>query len=69
MGNNETTKATKLAQSDADDNLSEAELDQVSGGLACDGSVSQPKQLNIGTQSTAAGASRVTFNPFSIKRK
>ena len=28
-----------------------------------------PKSLNIGSQSTGAGAGKVTFNPFSITRK
>jgi type VI protein secretion system component Hcp len=36
--------------------LAEDELNSVSGG-------------NIGSQSTGAGAGKVTFNPFSITRK
>ena len=43
--------------------LADADLDQVTGG----GSIEQP--LNIGSQSSGAGAGKVTFNPFSITRK
>lgn len=31
--------------------------------------VSSMKTLNIGSQSTGAGAGKITFNPFSITRK
>ena len=40
------------------------ELDQVSGG-----SFDIEQTLTIGSQSTGAGAGKVTFNPFSITRK
>ncbi len=48
------------------ESLSEAQLDQVSGGTTPGG---QQPTLSIGSQSTGAGAGKVTFNPFSITRK
>jgi|HubBroStandDraft_2_1064218.scaffolds.fasta_scaffold2147517_1 hypothetical protein len=46
--------------------LSEEQLDQVAGGalnayIKVDGS---PQGLNIGSQSSGAGAGKITFNPF-----
>jgi hypothetical protein len=38
--------------------LTEVELSKVTGG-----------SLNLGSQSSGAGAGKVTFNPFSITRK
>lgn len=49
--------AEKGLETDGEHELDEAELDEASGGL------------NVGSQSTGAGAGRVTFNPFSITRK
>ena len=51
--------------------LSDAELALVTGGTA---PTSMPffdieQTLSIGSQSTGAGAGKVTFNPFSITRK
>jgi type VI protein secretion system component Hcp len=46
--------------------LTPNELDQVSGGK---GTFDIEQTLNIGSQSTGAGAGKVTFNPFSITRK
>jgi hypothetical protein len=42
------------------------ELDHVSGGSFF---FDIEQTLNIGSQSTGAGAGKVTFNPFSITRK
>jgi hypothetical protein len=42
------------------------ELDQVSGGKS---TFDVEQTLNIGSQSSGAGAGKVTFNPFSITRK
>jgi hypothetical protein len=47
------------------DELSSHDLEKVSGGSAFD----IEQTLNIGSQSTGAGAGKVTFNPFSITRK
>jgi hypothetical protein len=49
-------KAEKPSQTPGKAEVSEAELEKVSGG-------------NIGSQSSGAGAGKVTFNPFSITRK
>ena len=49
------SEPTKPAQSETEQELKEIKLEEVVGG--------------IGTQSTGAGAGRVTFNPFSITRK
>jgi hypothetical protein len=43
--------------------LTDADLDQVTGGGGTE------QSLNIGSQSSGAGAGKVTFNPFSITRK
>jgi type VI protein secretion system component Hcp len=53
------------------ESLSEAQLDQVSGGTTPGGQQLQQTEptLSIGSQSTGAGAGKVTFNPFSITRK
>jgi type VI protein secretion system component Hcp len=53
------------------ESLSEAQLDQVSGGTGPGGQQLQQTEptLSIGSQSTGAGAGKVTFNPFSITRK
>jgi bacteriocin-like protein len=49
----DNSKAQKMAKQDQRTQLSEEQLNQVSGG----------------SQSTGAGAGKVTFNPFSITRK
>jgi type VI protein secretion system component Hcp len=46
---------TKPDHATPNERLSDQQLDQVSGG--------------IGSQSSGAGAGKVTFNPFSITRK
>ena len=51
------------------DELSEHDLDQASGGAGESFSFDIEQTLNIGSQSTGAGAGKVTFNPFSITRK
>jgi type VI protein secretion system component Hcp len=49
------TQTDRVARSESQPNeLSDQQLDQVAGG--------------IGSQSTGAGAGKVTFNPFSITR-
>lgn len=59
-GNKLTQNATKPAKEE----LNEQDLNKVSGG----GSFDIEQVLNIGSQSSGAGAGKVTFNPFSIKR-
>jgi bacteriocin-like protein len=59
-GNKLTQNATKPARNE----LNEHELNKVSGGDSFD----IEQVLNIGSQSSGAGAGKVTFNPFSIKR-
>jgi hypothetical protein len=58
------SKANKTAQQDKKNGLSEEQLEKVSGG-----SFDIEQTLNIGSQSTGAGAGKVTFNPFSNTRK
>ena len=48
----------------AKDELNEQDLNKVSGG-----SFDIEQVLNIGSQSSGAGAGKITFNPFSITRK
>jgi hypothetical protein len=48
------------------DEISDQELDTVVGGAAKAFDIEQV--LNIGSQSSGAGAGKVTFNPFSITR-
>ena len=47
--------------------MSGNELDSVVGGGSAAADIEQV--LNIGSQSSGAGAGKVTFNPFSIIRK
>ena len=49
----------------AKDELSEQDLNKVSGGESFD----LEQVLNIGSQSTGTGAGKIGFNPFSITRK
>ena len=49
----------------AKDELSEQDLNKVSGGEFFD----LEQVLNIGSQSTGTGAGKIAFNPFSITRK
>ena len=45
--------------------ISDAELDQVTGGVVRKaGEQPQEASLNIGSQSSGAGAGKVTFDPF-----
>jgi bacteriocin-like protein len=57
-------KPTQNATNPAKDELNEQDLNKVSGGDSFD----IEQVLNIGSQSGGAGAGKVTFNPFSIKR-
>jgi len=49
----------------AKDELSEQDLNKVSGGESFD----LEQVLNIRSQSTGTGAGKIAFNPFSITRK
>jgi hypothetical protein len=55
--------------------VADADLDQVRGGDATNAlpAVQAPAEdagaQNIGSQSSGAGAGKITFNPFSITRK
>jgi hypothetical protein len=49
----------------AKDELSEQDLNKVSGGESFD----LEQVLNIGSQSTGTGAGKIAFNPFSITHK
>ena len=48
--------------------LCDAELQKVVGGEVSDYSFDVEQVLNIGSQSSGAGAGKVTFNPFSITK-
>jgi len=59
MSNGATDRASDVIE------LTENQLDTVSGGLApSDYSFDVEKVLSIGSQSSGAGAGKVTFNPF-----
>lgn len=49
--------------------LSESDLEGVVGGGNSPSTDDIEQVLNIGSQSSGAGAGKVTFNPFSITRK
>jgi hypothetical protein len=65
---NTIDKSKQRSSAPTKDALSEQELNEVSGGLE-DISFDIEQVLNIGSQSSGAGAGKVTFNPFSIPRK
>jgi hypothetical protein len=52
--------------------ISDAALEKVTGGDGNNGATTTTTTStsgNIGSQSTGAGAGKITFNPFSITRK
>jgi hypothetical protein len=68
-------KAAKPVPGETSKELSEQELDGVAGGVALSSfsmtgvSAGLEQTLNIGSQSSGAGAGKVTFNPFSITKQ
>jgi bacteriocin-like protein len=65
MNKRSENKTTQNETKSAKDELSEQDLNKVSGGDSFD----IEQVLNIGSQGSGAGAGKVTFNPFSITRE
>jgi hypothetical protein len=57
----ETEQQPEELATKADGELTEKDLASVAGGIE--------QTLNIGSQSSGAGAGKVTFNPFSVTRE
>jgi hypothetical protein len=66
---NKATSQDDLNKSNPQRELADDELNTVAGGGNTVASADIEQTLNIGSQSSGAGAGKVTFNPFSITRK